>query len=287
MSPSDVPPDEMGTDPNATDDALDRMLSGGAPAEDEWRDLALFVQELQEAVPSSGLASEDLHVAAMVGTAHLLAEKGDPASRPVSNAAAPAPQVSGLPKQRRKPMKSIVTRVLAPIAAVLTVFGGMAYAGALPHQVQKAVSHAAGTVGINVPGDDEGTGEVPGEDDQGEDTQGDTGKEDSVTPPADDQGENDDSQGDNTNQGEDTQGDSTDQTSSDDQGENDDSQGDNNNQGEDTQGDSTDQTSGDDQGDTTQSNDQGGDTSGDSQSGDSQSGDTTSGGGDQQGDSQD
>jgi hypothetical protein len=277
MSHSDVPPDEMGMDPEATDDALDRMLSGAASPmdqmDDELRDVALFVQELQDAVPSSGLASEDLHVAAMVETAHLLAENGDPVARPVSDATSPVPQVSGLPKQRRKPMKkSIVAKVLAPIAAVLTVFGGMAYAGALPHTVQKAVSHAASTVGINVPGDDDSQGD---NDNQGEDTQGD----ETVVPPTGDQVAGDQGTSDQTSS--DDQGDSSDQTSADDQGENDDSQGDNNNQGEDTQGDGTDQTSGD----STQSSDQG-DQGGDTQSGDTQSGDTQDGGGDQQGDSQ-
>ena len=274
MSPSDVPPDEMGMDPEATDDALDRMLSGAASPmdqmDDEWRDVALFVQELQDAVPSSGLASEDLHVAAMVETAHLLAENGDPVARPVSNATAPAPQVSGLPKQRRNRMKkSIVAKVLAPIAAVLTVFGGMAYAGALPHTVQKAVSHAASTVGINVPGDDDSQGD---NDNQGEDTQGD----ETVVPPTGDQVAGDQGTSDQTSsddQGD--QGGTSDQTSADDQSGNDDSQGDNNNQGEDTQGDSTDQTSGD-----STSSDQG------DQGGDTQSGDTQDSGGDQQGDSQ-
>ena len=36
MSTSDVPPDEMGWDPNATDDALEQMLSGQTPTSDEW-----------------------------------------------------------------------------------------------------------------------------------------------------------------------------------------------------------------------------------------------------------
>ena len=219
------------TDPNATDDALERMLSGQEPATDEWRELDGFVQDLREAVPARPLASEDLHVAAMVETSHLVADKGDPVVRPVSNADAPAPQVSRLPKLRRKQMKRstrTLVRVLAPLAAVLTVMGSMAVAGALPHTVQKAVSHAAGTVGLNLPGDDDST-DVTGEDDQGE---------------------NDDNQGDNNNQGEDStkdsavttndqgdQGETSDTgTSADDQGENDDSQGDNNNQGEDTQG---------------------------------------------------
>jgi hypothetical protein len=270
MSPFDVPPDEMGMDPEATDEALDRIITG-AGADDEWQDVTRFAQELQEAVPSSGLPSEDLHVAAMVETAHLLAEKGDPAVRPVSNAAGPAPQASGLPKQRRKPMKWKFAKVLAPIAAVLTVFGGMAYAGALPRPVQHAVSHTAGTVGLNLPGDEDGQGEDAVTDDT----------EDPAAIATDDQGENDDSQGDNDNQGEDTQGDSSDDqgessdtsTSSDDQGENDDSQGDNDNQGEDTQGDGgSEQSLGGDQSQDSQDSqgDGGSDTSSGDQSGDSQ-----------------
>lgn len=269
----------MGNDPNATDDALERMLSGQEPATDEWRELDGFVQDLHEAVPARPLASEDLHVAAMVETSHLIADKGDPVVRPVSNADAPAPQVSRLPKLRRKQMKRstrTLVRVLAPIAAVLTVMGSMAVAGALPHTVQKAVSHAAGTVGLNLP-DDEDSADVTG----------------------DDQGENDDEKADNNDQGEDSTNDSAvtsndqgDQgetpdagTSADDQGENDDSQGDNNNQGEDTQSSdsSGDTQSGDSQGDSsgdTQSGDSQGDSGGDTQSGDSQgdsSGDTQSG----------
>jgi len=272
MSTSDVPPDEMGNDPNATDDALERMLSGQEPATDEWRELDGFVQDLRDAVRPRPLASEDLHVAAMVETSHLIADKGDPVVRPVSNADAPASQVSWLPKLRRKQMKRstrTLVRVLAPIAAVLTVMGSMAVAGALPHTVQKAVSHAAGTVGLNLPGDEDST-DVTGEDDQGE---------------------NDDSQGDNNNQGEDStkdpavtsndhgdQGETSDTgTSADDQGENDDNQGDNNNQGEDTQGsDSSGDTQSGEQSDNTSSGDSQGDgaSSGDSSSGDSQGGDS-------------
>ena len=281
MSTSDVPPDEMGADPNAADDALERMLSHQEPATDEWRELDGFVQDLREAVSARPLASEDLHVAAMVETSHLIADKGDPVVRPVSNADAPAPQVSRLPKLRRKQMKRstrTLVRVLAPLAAVLTVMGSMAVAGALPHTVQKAVSHAAGTVGLNLPGEEDGT-DVTGEDDQGE---------------------NDDSQGDNNNQGEDStkdsavttndqgdQGETPDTgTSADDQGENDDSQGDNNNQGEDTpvgdssgdseSGDSQDDSSGDTQSSDSQddSNSSDSNSSGDSSSGDSQGGDS-------------
>jgi hypothetical protein len=287
MSTSDVPPDEMGTDPNATEDALERMLSGQEPAADEWRELDGFVQDLHEAVPARPLASEDLHVAAMVETAHLIADKGDPVVRPVSNADAPARQVSWLPKLRRKQMKRstrTLVRVLAPLAAVLTVMGSMAVSGALPHTVQKAVSHAAGTVGLNLPGDDDqgdnsddqGDNNNQGEDTQGDtqtgDQTGDTSGDTQTGDQAGDQGDN--SQGDNNNQGEDTQGDTQSSDSSGDQSgdQGDNSQGDNNNQGEDTQsGDSSgDPQSGDSQGDNTSS----GDSSGDSSSGDSQGGDS-------------
>jgi hypothetical protein len=263
MSAFDVPPDEMGTDPEATDDALDRVLFGGAPVDDEWRDVALFVQELQEAVPSSGLASQDVHVAAMVETARLLADKGDLAVRPVSNAAAPAPQASGLPKQRRKPMrKKMAARILAPIAAAFVVFGGMAYAGALPWS-----GHDPASVSTISPSDDDAQ-DALGEDDQGEDSQvdeGDQGEDADDQGDNDDQGESSDDQGD---QGEsaDDQGESSDEPTSDDQGENDDDQGDNDDQDEDEQGD---ETSGSDQGD------------------DSQSGDEQDSGGNEQGDSQD
>jgi hypothetical protein len=281
MSFDDVPPDEMGIDPHAADDALERMLFG-APVSDEWRDVASFVGELQEAVPATDLASEDLHVAAMVDTAHLLADTGDPVVRPVSNAVAPAPQASGLPKQRRKPMqrkKTVARLLIAPIAAAFVALGGMAYAGALPWSGHD-------TAPTTVSPDDGDSQGLASEDDQGEDTQGDVSKDDTVTPPADDQGdqgENADDQGDSNDQGttSDDQGDQS--TSSDDQGENDDNQGDNNDQGEDSQGDSTDQS-----GDST---DQSGDSQGDSTgsgstSGGDQGGDTTSGG-DQGGDSQD
>jgi len=157
-----------------------------------------------------------------------------------------------------------LVRVLVPIAAVLTVMGSMAVAGALPHTVQKAVSHAAGSVGLNLPGDDDVQGD--NNDDQGDNnSQGEDSTKDTVVPTNDqgDQGESSDTQ-----------------TSADDQGENDDSQGDNNNQGEDTQ---SGDTSGDNQSGDTQSGDSQGDTSGDTQSGDSQ-GDTS--GDSQSGDSQ-
>jgi hypothetical protein len=240
-------------------------------------ELAAFVEGLRTAFPARPSASEDLHVAAMVETAHLLADKGDPVVRPASNADAPAnAQVSWLPKQRRNGMternltRTLVTKVLAPVTVVFTVMGGLAYAGALPDPLQKVASDAAGLVGLSI---DDGTqgdtteapdttdteapeptdapsdvsGDQTGEDNQGEDTQ------DATT--EDDQGE--DTQGDT--QGEDTQ----DSTTEDNQGDTTDSQ--DSTSSDDNQGDTTDSTSNDSQGDSSGDSGDGGSGSGDNQ----------------------
>ena len=99
MSRSDVPPDEMDRDPNATDDALERMLSGQAPMTDEWRELAGFVDDLHEAVPARDLASEDMHVAAMVETSQSLRARWTPRNVPM----APAPTKQTFTTSGRRP----------------------------------------------------------------------------------------------------------------------------------------------------------------------------------------
>ena len=80
-------------------------------------------------------------------------------------------------EDRSKRSTRTLVRVLAPARRRADRDGQHGGPGALPHTVQKAVSHAAGAVGLNLPGDDET------------------------------QGDNNDDQGDNNNQGEDTQGD--------------------------------------------------------------------------------
>ena len=280
MSPFDVPPDEMGIDPKITDEELDALLCGQPTAPEASSDLARFVEDLRATFPADAPAS-DAHLAAIFETTRLLADNGDPVARPASNADAPVPQVSRLPKRREHRMKErklrvLVLRVAAPIVALFTVLGIMGSAGALPRGLQRMTSHAAGLVGFELPTGEDEQGDVTNEDDQGEndDSQGDVKEEsgatdendqgddsqgDAISTNEDDQGENDDSQGDST---------STDPTNEDDQGENDDNQGDST---------SVDPTNEDDQGE----NDQGSTSNEDDQGDDSQDDSSTTSGSNQ------
>lgn len=232
MSPSDVPPDEMSRDPKIADEDLEGLLSGHPHARDTHLDLARFVDDLRATFPADAPAS-GAHLAAIMETANLFVENGDPAVRPVSNADAPVPQVSRLPKRKGNHMKErklriLVLRVAAPIVALFTVLGIMGSAGALPRGLQRMTSSAAGLVGVSLPSgeDTEGDSDLTAiEDDQGDDT-----KDDSVDATTeDDQGDNNDDQGENDqgdsttedDQGDNSQGDSTDSINQDDQGEND------------------------------------------------------------------
>jgi hypothetical protein len=256
MSPFDVPPDEMGIDPKITDEELDALLCGQPTAPEASSDLARFVEDLRATFPADAPAS-DAHLAAIFETTRLLADNGDPVARPASNADAPVPQVSRLPKRREHRMKErklrvLVLRVAAPIVALFTVLGIMGSAGALPRGLQRMTSHAAGLVGFDLPSGEDEQGDVTNEDDQGEndDSQGDTKDETGVT---DENDQGDDSQGDST---------STDPTNQDDQGENDPGSTTNEDDQGDNSQDDTSTTSGSNQ------DDQGSGDSGDSGSGD-------------------
>jgi hypothetical protein len=237
---------------------------------DDDLDLEAFSGGLRAAFPTQPLAAEDEHVASMVAAAHLLADTGDPVVRPVSNADAPAAQVSWLPKQRRNRMqeernrsKRRVVKVLAPATVFFALLSGVAWAGGLPAPLQQTASNVAGFAGLTLDDGTEGDAtevETPDPtdtdapdattDDQDGDHQGEDTQDATST---------DDNQGDDNNQGEDTQ-DAT--SGEDDQGDD--------NQGEDTQ-DSTsgDDNQGEDNQDSTSGDDNQGDSSGDSGSGDS------------------
>jgi len=228
LSPGNVPPHEMGAR-SFDDDELDRLLGGHPQPTDQPDELDVFVRDLRSAFPTTPMALEDQHIAAMTDASRLLADKGDPVVRPASNADAPAPQVSWLPKRRRtdmKRLKPILTKGLAPVFALLTIFSGMAYAGVLPAPVQNAVAGFVGAdqedtddpttdglvddetidVDDDEPSDDQGEdGDLPGKDDgEANDDQGDDGDgqgedaddEGDVEGDADDQGEDGDDPGD-------------------------------------------------------------------------------------------
>jgi hypothetical protein len=310
MSPFDVPPDEMGIDPEIANEELEALLAGHG--RDKHLDLTRFVDDLSTAFPATAPAAA-AHLAAISNEAQLLADKGDPVARPASNAVAPVPQASRPPKRWRNTMQDkkarILIKIAAPVVALFAVLGIMGSAGALPRTLQHLTSHAAGFVGLDLPsGDDEGNDSTA--DDQGD--QNDQGDVKGATDQGDENDQGDatgstdtSDQGDQNDQGDSTSSDSTDQGDQNDQGDSTGStdtsdQGDQNDQGDSTgssggssdqgdqndQGDSTGGSSGgsseNDQSDGGSSQDNQGDSSGNSGSGSSDSGSSGSGSGDNQ-----
>jgi hypothetical protein len=264
MTPFDVPPGEMGIDPDIANGELEALLAG--QGRDKNLDLTRFIDDLSTAFPAQAPAAA-VHLAAIAHEAQLLADKGDPVARPASNAVAPVLRASRLPKRRRNTMKDrkarILIKIAAPVVAVFAILGLMGSAGALPRTLQHLTSHAAGFVGLDLPtGDDQGTdatGDQGDQNDQGTDVRDTT------------------DQGDQNDQGDATSTDTTDQ-------------GDQNDQGDATSSDSTDQTdqggstdtsTGSDQGDQNDQGDSGGTSTGSDQGDQNDQGDSTgtSGGG--------
>ena len=139
MNPDDVLPDEMEGSIRRVND-LD-PLDGTDAA-----DLALFAEDLRTAFPEAPLperVAED-HIAAMIGAIQLLADKGESALEPTSNAFGPDRRASGLPKLRKRTMKKKMLISVAVTAAMLVSLGGLAHAGVLPEPIQGAVGSVLG-----------------------------------------------------------------------------------------------------------------------------------------------
>ena len=165
MSAKRVIPSEMKRLTDIEQVGTERLLSGHAISDDaEPGDVARFFDDVRDAYPEAAAdGCEDSHLARMFEAAHLLAEMGDPAARPVSNANGPVTQASGLPKLGRIEMiKTLIGstkfKVVAASLALLVASSGTAFAasqGVLPAPIQDAVSGAAAAVGIDVPTADE------------------------------------------------------------------------------------------------------------------------------------
>ena len=233
------------------DEGFERLLRGETPQTPEEQALGLFLHDVGGAFPAEPSLAEEGHLAAIVQVAQLLPDKGEPAVRSASKADGRAPHASGLPKRRRVIMKvplmrSLAAKVVAGLVVLMSTFGGLALAGALPGQ--GSGDDATDVVEIQEVSNEAPETEAPeteDADDQGED--------------ADDQGEDADDQGENEaadDQGDDDQGENedADDQGDDDQGENEDAddQGEdlNDDQGEDAddQGDHADDQGDDDQG---------------------------------------
>jgi hypothetical protein len=173
------------------------------------------------AFPAEPSLAGEAQLAAIVQAAQLLADKGEPAVRSASKAGGRARHASGLPKRRRvirkvPLMRSLAAKVVAGLVVLMSMFGGLALAGALPGQdsgedetgvveIQNVSDEAPETEapetkdaddqGENEAADDQGDddqGENEDADDQGEDVNGDQGDDDQgENEAADDQGDND------------------------------------------------------------------------------------------------
>ncbi len=166
MSPSGVPPDEMGGS-RGPDDGFERLLRGEGPGAAEERLLEAFVEDLRTAFPPIPIAAEEAHLGAIAEAARLLADRGDPVARPVSNASGRASRPSWLPKRKgnsvRVPVfRSWSAKIVAGLVVLMSSFGGLAVAGALPGGVQDSVANVASGIGVNLPGGDDEQGDAVG-----------------------------------------------------------------------------------------------------------------------------
>ena len=181
MSGSGVPPHEM-SGSIGPDEGFERLLRGETPGTPEEAQLGAVVEDVRAAFPAQPLLAEEAHLAGIVETAQLLADKGDPATRPASKAVGRGGHVSGLPKRRRivvrvPEFRSLAAKIVAGLVVLMSMFGGLAVAGALPGGVQDAVANAADGIGVNLPGGDDDEASVTGDqgdqNDQGDDNGGD------------------------------------------------------------------------------------------------------------------
>ena len=146
------------TDP---DKGFDRLLRGEIPETPTEQVLGSFLSDVRAAFPSQPLLAEEVHLAGVVETAQLLADKGEPVVRPASKAVGRGRHASGLPKRRRVAVKvpvlrSLAAKLVAGLVVLMSMFGGIAFAGALPGGLQSAVSGAAAAIGVDLPdGEDE------------------------------------------------------------------------------------------------------------------------------------
>lgn len=179
---------------------IERFLGRTAPADnDSLDDISWFVGDMQSAYPEATVdeATASGHVSAMLA-AHLSAENGDPAVKSVSKAHGPAPQVSGLPKLRRKLvlsnlLGSLAAKIATGAVAAFTAFSGMAVAGVLPDPAQSVAATLASYVGIDIDDPDEQGVEDPAEQDIGTLDDEDAAKldEDEVEEEVEDEGDDD------------------------------------------------------------------------------------------------
>ena len=192
MSDLGVHPHEMRGHPNIDDDAAEALLDGRIPRDrPDLGTVAAVLSDVRAGFAQGPAPIPGVRLAEVLAVG-LANDKGDPAATPASNVDGPAnPQVAGLPNWRRRGMIGTVLgttagKVAIACAAAVTAVGGVAYADGLPKPAQDVVSHAAGTVGIDLPshGDDSPGHDKPDSTTQDQPGAGNEQKPPVVNPPA-------------------------------------------------------------------------------------------------------
>jgi hypothetical protein len=170
---------------SGADERFERALGGDPPfsADDE---LAAFVRDVRDAFPAEPVLAEEVHLQAIVDAARRISAETQPPMRKE-------------PPVRFPKFRSRAAMVVAGFVVVMTSFGGLAVAGALPGAVQDRVANAV-TI-VNLPGGDDESSELEDDATETESPEDDATETDETNeteaPKADDKGENERSGDDN------------------------------------------------------------------------------------------
>ena len=162
MSDRDAYESEMRRFSRMTDQELDLLFTGRTPGEcSELDGLAATLHEvgLTYRAPLDS-DTQDRHLAAIHEASRLLAGTHTAAPTTAGNASeATIASVSARGRRRlvlHNPLTSMAAKIAAAFALAFVAFGGTAYAGVLPNDVQKVVSEVGDTVGVPIPDGDDG-----------------------------------------------------------------------------------------------------------------------------------
>jgi hypothetical protein len=134
---------------SGADERFERALGDENPPSPEG-ELDAFVRDVREAFPAQPMLAEEFHLAAVVDAARdLAADRVPPGRRKESRVRIPG-------------LRSRAALVVAGLVVVMSSFGGLAFAGALPGGVQNGVANVVAPLGVDLPGgDDDTTGIAP------------------------------------------------------------------------------------------------------------------------------
>jgi hypothetical protein len=139
LKPSDVPHDDM----SGADERFERALGDSPLSPDD--ELGAFVRDVRDAFPAEPMLAKEAHLQAIADAARRISTEPQRPTRKETRVR--------FPKLRSK-----AAMVVAGFVVVMSSFGGLAVAGALPGTVQDRVANAVGIV--DLPGGDDESSQV-------------------------------------------------------------------------------------------------------------------------------